>query len=397
MRVLILSKEGHGAGIAHRLSKEGHHVDLWIEDKEYKDTLKGFVERPDSWRPVAALADLVISDCAGYNKYAEVFGRLGKPMLGLNPVGDVLDLDYTKFNEALNKVGVKTPAFTIFKTPQEAQSLPWEAEAGYVVHTGYNEVKVCETEGLYKWVLSTLPPKDTVLVTENLKTDNTVMVSIEGWFNGISWIEPFNYTVYTKGASITLPMDKISKLVKATTFRLAPLLSRSSYRGPISLKCVVSEGEVYTVGVRGGFNKKSIESLMTGLTEPIGAFLFDTATGIKKQMSLAKSTAGFDFLGSVRVCSEYDDNGKDMPICGMTDQDLKFTYFHNVYKDSPCIRFTGADEHIITATAFGRSVKEVQHRINKLTGNIKALDTYYKDNLSPLDRDIELLKEWSWL
>ncbi len=81
MRVLIISKEGDGAGIAYKLTKEGHHVYLWIEDKHYKDSLKGYVNRPDSWRPLAASADLVLFDMVWYSEHKELFQRLGKPTL----------------------------------------------------------------------------------------------------------------------------------------------------------------------------------------------------------------------------------------------------------------------------------------------------------------------------
>jgi hypothetical protein len=398
VRVLILSKEGVGASIAYKLSLEGHSVDLWIEDGAYKDTLKGYVNRPDSWRPLTVSADLVLSDSAGFSKYGEVFGRLGKPMIGFNLVGDVLELNYRKGAEALNKVGIKTPAYLEAETVSEALQLDWQSDNGYVVNV-YGEDYICQTEEIYNWVLSKLKPSDSVYVYENLKTDKTVEVYIEGWFNGINWVEPFNQTLCIEDGAIVMPVDKMNKLIKSTIFRLTPVLSLAGYRGPVSLKCIVTETDVYVVCIKCSFNDESIDALMTGLTEPVGAFLFDISTGVKKQMNLAKSVAGFDFLGSSEVCVEYekDEDNKGLPICGLTDQDMKFTYLYHVYKGQSCIYATGADDHLLTATAFGRSVKEVQHRINKLGKNIKSLEVYYADNFNDADRDINLLKEWGWI
>lgn len=398
MKVLILSKSGDGAGIAYKLFKEGHHVDLWIEDRKLKDTLKGFVGRPESWRPIAATADLVLSDCAGYSKYAEIFGRLGKPMIGFNPVGDVLELDYKKRIDALHKVGIETPPYEVFNNPKEALQLSWDSPTGYNIcsYDSYEDI-LCETEEIYKWALSQINQNTEVIVTQNLLSDESVEVYVEGWFNGINWIEPFSYAVCSHEASVLIPTDRLNKLIKATVFRLSPILSRAGYRGPISIECVVTKDKVYATEVECSFNDDYMDAFMTGLTEPVGAFLFDVATGLKKQISLAKGTAGFDFLGSVEICRDDPESGKDMPVCGLNDQDLKFTYFYNMYKDSSCPRFTGADDLLMTATAFGRSVKEVQHRINKLCKNIKAVDIYYKTSLGDIDRGIELLKEWSWI
>ena len=139
MKVLIISKEGDAAGIAHRLSTEGHHVELFIEDDHYKDTLKGIVERPKSWRPMIADADLVMFDMVGFSQYAPMLKRLGKPVLCCNPVADVLELDRNRGMELFHKLGIHTPPSQEFKTVEEAAKLKWINETGYVVKADGNQ------------------------------------------------------------------------------------------------------------------------------------------------------------------------------------------------------------------------------------------------------------------
>ncbi|KKM60741.1 hypothetical protein LCGC14_1538710, partial [marine sediment metagenome] len=43
MKILILSKQGDGLGIAQRMQDEGHNVDIWIQDPRYKLSGKGIV------------------------------------------------------------------------------------------------------------------------------------------------------------------------------------------------------------------------------------------------------------------------------------------------------------------------------------------------------------------
>lgn len=407
MRVLILSPEAHSAGLAHRLAKEGHHVDFWVEDKEYKNTLKGYVEHPESWRPVMAHADLVVCDTPGYSKYAELFAKLGKPMLGLNPVVDVLETDLTRGFAALNKLGIKTPELFLFSNVKEAQGLDWTNPAGYVIRmqSDYSDMYVCETRELYEWALSVIPPQSKIMVTAHYPKDACAHVMVGGWFNGIDWIEPFNYTFGSRHGCIVSPVSKDAKLVKATTSRLAPILSRAGYRGPIALKCILMEDDVHVVDIKCTLGKMSFEALMTGMTEPVGACLFDVATGIKKHIVMAKNVSGYDFLGAVPVSHNHEyekgepiESGVGMPICGLTEQDMKFAYFHDMQKGESCPKHNGDYEHVMTATSFGRSTKEVQHRINKLCKNIKAIGIHYPDDVSKdADKNINQLKEWGWL
>lgn len=419
MRVLILSKEADGASIAYKLSKEGHHVDFWVENKEYKNNLLGFVNRPASWRPLVASADLVVCDMVGFSQYASMFQRLGKPTLCCNAVLDALELNRHNGMEAFNRLGINTPVTFTFSSVSEAKKLNWTNDAGYVIKVSGNldvgKTYLCETEELYQWALSTIPPNSDLIIQELIPKDDSVEISTEGWFNGVDWIYPFNHTFEEKqylsgnigkmtgcSGNVVLPVEGSNKLIEETIMKFKPLLTKAGYRGPLDINCIVTKDKLYALELTCRFGYDAIDALITGLNEPLGALLFDTATGIKKSMDIRT-----EFLIAVRVTrdpypyctpADVDEPDKGMPICGLNDTDMKFTYLCDVYKDGDTLRYAASDGVILKATAFGRSVKEAQHRAYKICNNIKAIDIAYRNDIGDrVERDLKLLRDWSWL
>ena len=419
MRVLILSKEADGTSICYKLAKEGHHVDLWIADARFKDALRGFVNRPLSWRPLVASADLIICDMVGFSQYASLFQRLGKPVLCCNATADTLELDRSHAMEVFTKLGINTPVTYTYKNTDEAKKLPWTNDAGYVIKISGNadvgKTYLCPTDELYQWALSTVPSGVDIVIQELIPKTDSVEVSTEGWFNGIDWIHPFNHTFEEKqylsggigkmtgcSGNIVLPIEKPNRLVEETVMKFKPILSKAGYRGPIDVNCIVTKDKLYALELTCRFGFDAFEALMTGMVEPVGAFLFDTATGIKKSMDIRT-----DFLISVRItrdpypyCSPSDitESDKGMPICGLNDTDMKFTYLADVYKDGDQLKYAASDGVILKATAFGRSVKEAQHRVYKICKNVQAIDIAYRNDIGDrVDGDLKLLRDWGWV
>jgi len=321
--------------------------------------------------------------------------------------------------QAFNKLGIETPPSQDFKSPEDAAKLKWVNDAGYVVKASGNldcgKTYVCKTEELYQWALTTMKGMTDIVVQECIPKECSVEISTEGWFNGIDFIHPFNHTFEEKhylpgdigkmtgcAGNVVLPLERPSRLVKETVMRFKPILSKAGYRGPIDINCIVTKDKAYALELTCRFGFDAFEALMTGLNEPVGAFLFDVATGVKKDMALRN-----DFLITVRVTrdpypyckpADLDEPDKGMPICGLTETDLKFTYLCDVYKDGDQIKYAASDGVVLKATAFGRSVKEAQHRVYKICKNIQAIDIAYCNDIGDrVDKDIALLREWGWL
>ena len=90
MRILILSAEGDGLGVAQRLSMEGHSVDLWIKENRFDRAGKGICNRVSTWRTPLAKADLIICDMVGFGDKEDV-GFMAIAILGDSLVGLAAD------------------------------------------------------------------------------------------------------------------------------------------------------------------------------------------------------------------------------------------------------------------------------------------------------------------
>lgn len=422
MRILILSKFGDGLTIAYKLVMEGHHVDIWIEDKRYKHDLENIVGRPKEWRPLLTKADLIICDMVGFSQYQDLFQKLGKPFIGANPVADVMELDRLRGLETFKRAGINQPEYWHFKSPKECVSSLdsiWSDEGLVLKPFGNIDVGktyLCETKDLAIWALSTYPTSSELIVQRLIPKENSVEISTEGWFNGREFITPFNHTLEEKYHMVgnvgkmtgcmgnlvfTTPGDK---LVNSTVKLLEPMLKKAGYKGPIDINAIVTKDKVYGLELTCRFGYDAIEALMQGLREPVANLLFETAIGSKKSMDISS-----DYLMCVRVArdpyptspSDLDKSEQDlgMPIMGLSAKDMPHVYLCDVYLDDDgTIRYGAADGLILKATSFGRTIEEAHERVYKVVHNVKAVDIQYRTDIGLRGiKDIELLKQWGWL
>lgn len=409
----MISKEGDGCGIAWKLTKEGHHVDLYIKRPEYSHTLQGVVSRVNSFRPHVAEADLVICDLVGFSEHAPLFKRLGKPTLGCSEVADMLELDRRRGLEVLQRAGVATPTTHYFDSPKSAETLKWAHELGYVVKPQNNlhpsATYLCENEETYKWALTTLPAQQELIVQEIVEG---VEVSTEGWFNGRDWIPPFNHTFEEKPlaaggvgvmtgcmGNIVYPLKAPDKLTQATVIKLEPMLRKMSYKGPIDINCIVDEKSARALEITARFGYDAIEALMHGMKEPVGSFLFDVATGIARTMPLHS----FDYLIAVRVVMPpFPDQRQDIgmrgsPVLGL-DGSGGSVFPCDVYKEGDSYLYAASDGVLAKVAANGRDVREARRRVYARVDDVRALSIYYRNDIGQrAEGDLSKLKQWGWV
>lgn len=417
MRVLIISKEGDGCGLAYKLDQEGHTVDLWIKDRAYSHALKGFVNRPESWRPHVAAADLIICDMVGFSQHEALFQRLGKPYISCSPIGDAMELDRKRGMQAFERLGINIPETFYFKSPADAESLDWAPEGSYVIKADGNidsgKTYIVKHPELYKWALGTYKPNQELIVQRCV--EDAIEVSTEGWFNGNDWIHPFNHTFEEKYhmegsvgkmtgcmGNVVITVPKPNKLVKETVMKFEPLLRKAGYKGPLDINCLVQKDQVYALELTCRLGFDAFEALMTGMMEPVGAALFDVATGMKKSFTIRP-----DFLISVRVardpypaCRAVDlpEPDRGMPIMGLSEKDMDFVYLCDIYNDGGILRYAASDGILLKAGAYGRSVKEAKHRVYKVVKNVQALDVQYRTDIGDrVEKDLSTLRTWGWI
>lgn len=403
MKILFLSKLGDALGVADRLSQEGHDVRFWTEDRNYNRDLSGIVSRIDTWRPSVPWADLIICDMVGFSQFLPVFQRYAKPTLSCNPVADVLELNRVKAIQTARAVGMTCPESWNGVPP----TLP---EKGLVVkpsgNQGPSQTRVVKTEKQLKWALDQLPNKEDVLFQEVVEG---IEVSTEGWFNGTDWITPFNHTFEEKKlmpgntgpgtgcmGNVVIPAQH-DKLVKETLEKMTPFLRKAGYRGPLDINCIVNQDTAYFLEFTCRMGYDAVEALMTGLKEPVGALLFETATGVKKEMALTK-----DYMISVRLAQPpypfHFQDGAEAPLEGIIPENRKFIYLCGVKKVKDNLLTTGSDGVVAKVTASGRSIQEARSRVKRTLNNIKGIDLFWRHDVGArAEKDIDQLKQWGWL
>jgi phosphoribosylamine--glycine ligase len=416
MRILIISKENDGSTIAQQLQREGHDVSLYIKDPEHKKSMVGIVPRVPSFRPFVSRSDLIICDSVGFSSNADLFRKLGKPMLCCNEIGDILELDRQRGMLVAKKVGMTIPETTECRSVKEAQALEWKNEHGYVIkpagnlHTG--STYVCPDKELYDWALLQFKPEQEFIIQAIIDPSSTVEVSTEGWFNGVDFVQPFNHTFEEKKflvgglgsmtgcmGNVVVPLREPDRLVRDTVMRLAPVLKKAGYRGPMDVNCLVTKEKAYVLEFTCRFGYDAIDALIHGLRQPLSELLFGIATGISSSIELQ----GFDYLMAVRVSHyPYPTNEKvkgyeDGPVLGIESLG-KDCFPSSMYKQDGKYLSSGADGTLCKVVSHGRDVREAQRRCYEKVRKLKCMDIQYRTDIgSRVERDMKRLEDWGWI
>lgn len=414
MKILILSHDGDGLGIAQKLSEEGHDVRMYIKDPQYKHAGKGIVTRVPSWRPVFKNQDLIICDMVGFGQHEETLRTSRAQLFSCSQVMDQIELDRKKGHEVFKKFDIQTPITLSYSNPDAAREVlnMWDDFPNGVFVKPSGNVATAKTQHVktqehLSWFLDSLPTDGELIIQDVVKG---IEVSTEGWFNGRDWITPFNHTFEEKqllpGAGpntgcmgnvvITTEGDK---LVEETVMKLTPLLKKISYRGPIDVNAIVNSDGVHALEFTSRLGYDAIEALLEGLKEPVLDLFFETAVGTKRSMEITK-----DFMIAVRVSrapwphDNPEESDKGMPILGINEDNLKHLFLTDVFKEDEDYFYAAGDGVIAKATARGRSIQEARNRVYRTVESLIIPSKQFRKDIGKrVDNDMRTLQEGGWL
>jgi phosphoribosylamine--glycine ligase len=418
MKVLFLSQSGDGLGVAHRIREQGHEVNFWIQEPKYRLAGKGLVNRPASFRPLMDSTDLVVSDMVGFGTYSDLFRKRGKPTLSLDPVVEQIELDREKAAELFGRLGIEQPPSRSFGSIAEAKKALYEGEWKPVVlkpsgNMATAKTMVCQEKEECEWALSTYPAGTRLTVQDFVQG---VEVSTEGWWNGRDFLSPFNMTFEEKRflegnlGQNTGCMGNVvvtcgsNRLTKATVEKLIPFLRKTGYRGPVDLNSIVTKEKALVLEATCRMGYDAVEALCEGLREPILDILFETATGVKKEMNVTSDT-----MISVRLSvppypmGEPGEKDKNIPVLGINRQNFKHLWLTDIYVTPEGFFTAGGDGCLLKATAIGRRsendlVREARNRVYRTLAGIQVPNKQYRRDIgSRVNSDYNQLKEWGWL
>ena len=359
MKVLLMSQNGKGLGIAHQLVKEGHTVRAFLRNPDDKSSGLGWLERVDSWRPVLDDTELVLIDGPGFGSLEKTFRRFGRPFLGGFEIEDLLANNPWERISTLIECGLLTPDSWLL-LPEEARELAWE-EPGFRVIA--DKQYICDKEELYKWVLDRLDSETEVVIQRLVEGESITCV---GWWNGRAWLDPFSITLSgdpvpgleVVPGTITHWVERNSRLVEETQLRLLPFLKERTYRGPISIPCVINDEGIYATSLDLGLHFEGIEALIETMRGSVLDFFFELAVGYAKELDIRGNWGA-----STALCSAKAE--QEVPILGLNEENLKHIYYKGVFLEEEKTLSSGGSPILLEVCARGQSISQATGRINR--------------------------------
>jgi phosphoribosylamine--glycine ligase len=409
MRILFLSPECNGFGVAERLQRIGQKV-LFVNGLE-KDKFIGigivdvvFIPKKEySFENILNLAkkfkpDFIIMDFTRYGSLCDKLREAGYIVWGGNSIADKLEYDRELAIELCEKYGIITPPTYEFKTADEAKK--------FIIKNGGRWVYKPEgsVDATHTFVSKQPNSEDLLFYLDKLsKTDKKKFILqqfIEGYeisqeiyFNGKNYFL-LNWTMEDKkfmnndlGANtgcsqdVVKFFDKSKKLFRQGLYKLIPFLRQVNYIGQIDLNSIVvpEENKLYFLEFTPRFGYNSIYSTMELLgTERFLEIIYKLAQGID-----IKEPVINEYSASVRLTIPpypYKEEEKNLPVF-FNKQDIDHIYWDGICKIND-IYFTAGSSGCICIVAYKHT--NLDYAIKKcynILDNILLSDKQYRTDL----------------
>lgn len=397
MKILLLSRDGDGLGLAHQLKKEGNSVKAFCVAS--RDAGLGLVDRVDSWRPHISWADLVISDGPGWGVYENLLKQMGKPLLGISDLSDVLSFDRAKSRVLLSKTGMDLPRQWTLVGGQEssfADVLRGWTEPGVVLRV--DGVHVCRDVESFLYAVKKVPEGQNAVVEDLVEG---VEVRTAGWFNGRGWLEPF-YHGFMDMEEAVGKMGRVGQsmggvvvrsggdsLVERMLMPLTKALQMMGYRGSVTITGFVNQQELFVVGIKLGMCFDELDAVLGGSRGSVGDLLFETAQGVGREIDVTR-----DKMAVIRVNSLVEDGGA--PVVGLNEGNMKHLWLNGVrVSEDGSVTKADGTLPVFKATSIGRDVREAIKRAHRTVERVSFMHKYYRaDACQRAMADVGQLKAW---
>ncbi len=413
MKILIISRNGDGFGLAQKFQEEGHAVRMWVQDKSFDFALKGIIEQVPSWRPSASdWADLVLADMVGFGRFATAFDRFGVTNIGFNTIGDMMELDRGKQMQLFRKFNINIPTTEEFETPRSAIlggfNGPVVLKPSGNIDTG--KTFIIEDPAAFKWALEQYSGDQDLIVQDFVKG---VEISTEGWFNGRDWASPFNHTIEYKKlfagdigpntgcmGNVVWTVNKPEKDEFVQNLKkLTPFLKAADYRGPIDINTIANSSGIFGLELTTRFGYDAIEAFYELLTKKdLGNDLMSLAKGELQEFSVHKDKVSVAVRLSVppyphRMADKRD---RGMPVT--VPNDLSGIFLSDVYKNNGEYFWSASDGVLMKVAGVGKNVREAKEAAEKIYNRVHAPGLQYRSDIGDsVGSDIGKLKAWGYL
>ena len=399
MKFRFISRFGDAGPLALHCSQvEQGDVDIYLHTASAKALYDGMIDRVD--KPTAGDLDkedtLFIFDMVGMGSLAEKLKSQGYRVLGAGAFPDNLELDRGYGTRVMRTTGIKIPETKLFTSFDKAKA--W-----------------IKTNRRNRYVFKPLDNKSTALTyvsssREDLETELDILskryrqglsfilqeyvegieVSIEAWyaegnlvpFSINSTLESKRFMNDDKGPNTGCSLDvvwiwkKVPKLYKQTLGKLAPLLKKMKYTGPLDINCIVNKQGVYGLEFTSRFGYNAIYTLFELFDEKFTDFFDRISKGDTGELKANRR----DFAISVRCSvppyphSEDARNARGILIKNISPEESSHIWLMDAYLKEGEFLCAGVDGVIAVVTSSGKTVTDARRKVYEVIDKVSDFD-----------------------
>lgn len=347
MRFLFVSRRGASLSLATKIVSEGHKVNFFVNNLNYKVLGKGIIEKTKIGE--AHNCDIVIFDETGMGEYASKMSK-SKPTIGSSIFADLFNGDIVYKQKVLAKCGIQL-----------------SADSGIELHT-------------------------------------------TAWFNGFGYATPYHsyfkktkfmerdMSVDTESMGCLLWYHKSNKITKAFLTPMLKELKKTGYIGAVNITSNITDKGLTLTDVSLGFLYDSTYAALEGLRQNIGETFYRLAfDGIKR---IRVST---DWLVATRISippypfKMTEQLSKAIPIGGINENNLKHMWLRDVMYEDGEYSSAGCDGYLLSVSARGLTPQKAIRRTHRTIGNLNIDNLQYRrDIIDGMEESYNEIKKWGY-
>lgn len=432
MNILFISKDLNAGNLAYLLTKEGHSVKLYIDNKESRHNFDNMVTRIDNWRTELSWVGkdgLIVFDDVGYGATQDRLRKQGYTVFGGSAKGEKLETDREYGQEIFKKCGIETVELKDFENMDDAAMFIKKNPAAWVLKTDNGNGKFYSYVGelpdgddvlclLRNYLLHSPINKKAVTLHKRIYG---VEIGVGRYFNGKDWVGPIEYniehvsfmagnvgpTTSEMGTLAWYDDNEKNKLYLATLAKMKDFLATTGFRGDFEVNCIVNEDGVFPLEATARLGTPAIHLHSEIHESPWGEFLHAVASGKQYDLKWKKGYATVALMAVPpfpfsKKSKEHDHYGIRIHFVDTKPEDFKHVHFEEVALssiDKGQYYITDKQGYILYVTGLGATVKEAQKKMYALAKKVVIPKVMYRndigDSFDHTDRD--KLKAWGYL
>jgi phosphoribosylamine---glycine ligase len=359
------------------LKAKGHQVAAWLRDKRAKKNYDGLIEKPRRWESFLSKDTIVVYDSSGGGRTGDRLRASGHHVFMGSVFADALELERDVAFEYMKQVGIKVPNSETFHDWEDGRVYA-KKEGGRLAFKPSGKLAddqavgsyVAEDDGdmiemlHYFESVATHPPE-----YELQEFKDGVAISTEGWFNGETFMVPFNHTVERKqtmngnlgpsggcsGNLVWAWQVGTNHIIEEGIKLMGPVLREFGYVGPIDLNSIVNEEGVWALEFTPRFGYDALPSFLELFQGDLGEDLIaPLARGEKPKEFVLKGGYGSALRVNVPPYpSDQFHHEGNVPIRGLERKDREHLFFYDVMFNER--------NQLVTAPAYGAVVAITGH------------------------------------